>query len=70
MENHLNIGSYFFYLKMVIQWHFREFRDIKKWRRKIFKGNTKRTYRNVSVLREHLLGSREAFKDLGWSSNL
>ena len=42
----------------------------KKVAKEIFKGNTKRTYRNVSVLREHLLGSREAFKDLGWSSNL
>ena len=42
----------------------------KKLAKKIFKGNTKRTYRNVSALREHLLGSFEAFKDLGWSSNL
>ena len=35
----------------------------------IFKGNTKRTYRNVSVLREELLGSREAFKELNWQDN-
>ena len=42
----------------------------KKVAKEIFKGNTKRTYRNVSALREHLLGSLEAFKDLGWSSNL
>ena len=42
----------------------------KKVAKEIFKGNTKRTYRNVSALREHLLGSWEAFKDLGWSSNL
>ena len=32
----------------------------------IFKGNTRRTYRNVSVLREELLGSWEAFKKLNW----
>ena len=42
----------------------------KKVAKEIFKGNTKRTYNNVSALREHLLGSWEAFKDLGWSSNL
>ena len=42
----------------------------KKVAKEIFKGNTKRTYNNVSALREHLLGSLEAFKDLGWSSNL
>ena len=35
----------------------------------IFKGNTKRTYRNVSVLREELLGSRKAFKELNWQDN-
>ena len=32
----------------------------------IFKGNTLRTYRNVSSLREELLGSREAFEQLNW----
>ena len=42
----------------------------KKVAKEIFKGNTKRTYNNVSALREHLLGSWEALKDLGWSSNL
>ena len=42
----------------------------KKVAKEIFKGNTKRTYNNVSALREHLLGSWETFKDLGWSSNL
>ena len=42
----------------------------KKVAKEIFKGNTKRTYRNVSALREHLLGSWEAFKDLEWSSRL
>ena len=41
----------------------------KKVAKEIFKGNTKRTYKNVSALREHLLGSWEAFTDLGWSSN-
>ena len=35
----------------------------------IFKGNTKRTYRNVSALREELLGSWEAFKKLNWQEN-
>ena len=35
----------------------------------IFKGNTKRTYKNVSVLREELLGSWEAFKKLNWQEN-
>ena len=38
--------------------------------KEIFKGDTKRTYRNVSSLRVHLLGSWEAFKDLGWSYRL
>ena len=42
----------------------------KKVADEIFKDDTKRTYRNVSVLRVHLLGSWEVFKDLGWSSNL
>ena len=32
----------------------------------IFKGNIIRTYRNVSILREELLGSWEAFKELNW----
>ena len=32
----------------------------------VFKGNTIRTYRNVSILREELLGSWEAFKELNW----
>ena len=36
---------------------------------KIFKGGTISTYRNVSVLRLELLGDREAFKSLGWSSS-
>ena len=40
----------------------------KKVAKEIFKGDLKRTYRNVSSLRVHLLGSWEAFKDLGWSS--
>ena len=35
----------------------------------IFKGNTRRTYKNVSVLREEFLGSREAFKKLNWQEN-
>ena len=35
----------------------------------IFKGNTKRTYRNVSALREELLGSWGAFKELNWQEN-
>ena len=42
----------------------------KRVAKEIFKDDLKRTYRNVSALREHLLGSWEAFKDLGWSSNL
>ena len=32
----------------------------------IFKGNTRRTYMNVSNLREELLGSREVFEKLHW----
>ena len=36
---------------------------------RIFKGRTISTYRNVSVLRLELLGDREAFKSLGWSSS-
>ena len=35
--------------------------------REIYKGNTLRTYMNVSALRLELLGDREAFKSLGWS---
>ena len=46
----------------MIHWHFREWRDKKNWRRKFFKGNTERTYRNVSALREHLLGSWRLLK--------
>ena len=42
----------------------------KRVAKEIFKDDLKRTYRNVSSLRVHLLGSWEAFKDLGWSSNL
>ena len=42
----------------------------KKVADEIFKDDLKRTYNNVSALRVHLLGSWEAFKDLGWSSNL
>ena len=34
--------------------------------REIFKGNTRTAYRNVSVLREELLGSWDAFKELNW----
>ena len=37
---------------------------------RIFKNELKRTYRNVSTLREILLGSREAFTDLEWASGL
>ena len=35
--------------------------------REIFKGNKKRAYDSVSILREELLGSYEAFTELGWS---
>ena len=42
----------------------------KKVAKEIFEGHNKRTYRNVSVLREMLLGSREAFTDLEWSLDL
>ena len=37
---------------------------------KIFKGHTRRTYTNVSILREILFGSRKAFNELKWSINL
>ena len=37
--------------------------------REIYKGNTLRTYRNVSALRLELLGDWEAFKSLGWSKS-
>ncbi len=36
--------------------------------REIYKGNTLRTYLNVSTLREDLLGGKEAFAVLGWKS--
>ena len=42
----------------------------KRVAKEIFEDNLRRTYTNVSVLKEYLLGSWEAFKDLGWSSNL
>ena len=32
----------------------------------IFEGHTLNTYRNVSTLRETLLGDREEFTRLGW----
>ena len=38
--------------------------------KEIFEGHNRRTYTNVSVLREMLLGSREAFTDLEWSLDL
>jgi len=38
----------------------------KKVAKEIFKGDTVKTYKNVSVLREPLLGSWEAFKELNW----
>ena len=38
----------------------------KRVAKKIFKGNERKTYNNVSVFREQLLGSREAFTDLQW----
>lgn len=47
-----------------------DFRGIKGKQRvakEIFKGNGIRAYRNISVLRELLLGCREAFKELQWS---
>ena len=34
--------------------------------REIFKGNRQRTYHNVSILREELLGSKTAFNKLKW----
>ena len=34
--------------------------------REIFKGNKKKAYDMVSVLKEYLLGNKEAFKELGW----
>ena len=34
--------------------------------REIFKGNKERAYGMVSALKEYLLGSKEAFKELGW----
>ena len=34
--------------------------------KEVFKGNGVRTYRNISVLREFLLGGRQVFKDLKW----
>ena len=34
--------------------------------REIFKGNKERAYSMVSVLKEYLLGNKEAFKELGW----
>ena len=42
----------------------------KRVAKEVFKDDIKRTHRNVSILRETLLGSWEAFKDLEWSSNL
>ena len=36
----------------------------------IFEKDTRRTYRNVSNLREELLGSREAFEQLNWREKL
>ena len=38
----------------------------KKVAREIFKGNRQRTYHNVSILREELLGSKTAFNELKW----
>ena len=35
--------------------------------KEIFKGDVKKTYANVSALRELLLGNRETFKTLKWS---
>ncbi len=37
--------------------------------REVFNGHRERAYRNVSALRESLLGSREAFKDLSWPAS-
>ena len=42
----------------------------KRVAKEIFEGHNRRTYTNVSVLREMLLGSREAFTDLEWSPQL
>ena len=35
--------------------------------REVFNGNKYKAYHNVSILRESLLGSREAFTELGWT---
>ena len=42
----------------------------KRVTKEIFEGHNRRTYTNVSVLKEMLLGSREAFTDLEWSPDL
>jgi len=38
----------------------------KKVAKEVFKGDIVKTYKNVSVLRELLLGSLESFKELNW----
>ena len=68
-----NVEEYQSLVQLFLETEITEFQGIEgqqKVAERIFKNDLKRTYINVSVLREMLLGSREAFTNLEWAASL